>query len=107
MSFTSQEGSVFAAAAAVAAFLDHHQALRLHQERHLAHTLSLLCRVPCLRHAPLKELTRLAAHLKETMYSKGKAMARPGWVGGWVRCSTQHWAPAAAAAANGCEQQGC
>lgn len=51
------------------------QALRLHQEHHLSHTLDLMCRIPCMRHAPLKELTRLAGHLKETTYSKGRWVA--------------------------------
>jgi hypothetical protein len=47
------------------------QALRLHQEHQLTHTLDLICRMPAMRHAPLKELTRLAAHLKEATFSKG------------------------------------
>jgi hypothetical protein len=47
------------------------QALCLHQEHHLTHTLDLICRMPAMRHAPLKELTRLAAHLKEATFSKG------------------------------------
>jgi hypothetical protein len=37
----------------------------------LASTLDTICRIPALRHAPLKELTRLAAHLRQSTYTQG------------------------------------
>lgn len=52
------------------------QALRLHQEHRIARTLDLCTRIPSLRHSPLKELTRLAVHLKESSYSKGQVRAQ-------------------------------
>lgn len=55
--------------------LQNPQALRLHQEHHLARHVNLICRVPAMRYAPLKELTRLAANLKETSYSKGTSVS--------------------------------
>lgn len=53
-------------------YLQPTQALRLHQEHHIARTLDLCTRIPALRHSPLKELTRLAVHLKASSYSKGQ-----------------------------------
>lgn len=48
------------------------QACRLHREAHVARLVDALCRLPCLRHTPIKELHRLACHLKEATYQPGE-----------------------------------
>jgi hypothetical protein len=61
--------------------LSYLQALRLHQEYVVARTLDLICRIPALRHSPLKELSRLAAHLKESTYTQGEVPSLLGCTG--------------------------
>jgi hypothetical protein len=78
------------------------QALRLHQEHHIARTLDLCTCIPALRHSPLKELTRLAVHLKESSYSKGPPDGQQQMLV-FVGCvSVCHKGPAAAVALTRC-----
>ncbi|WIA29595.1 hypothetical protein OEZ86_012085 [Tetradesmus obliquus] len=54
------------------------EACRLHREAHVARLVDALCRLPCLRHTPIKELHRLACHLKEATYQPGEACVQSG-----------------------------
>ncbi|WIA09516.1 hypothetical protein OEZ85_008912 [Tetradesmus obliquus] len=54
------------------------EACRLHREAHVARLVDALCRLPCLRHTPIKELHRLACHLKEATYQPGQMLLHQG-----------------------------
>ena len=40
----------------------------------MQHAVNCCCRLPFLRHTPLKELYRLAKYLSETRYKKGDVL---------------------------------
>jgi hypothetical protein len=66
------------------------QALRLHQEQHVQQTLAVMCRVPCLRHAPLRELTRLAGSARRATYSKGELLRAAAAAHGMTHARMMH-----------------
>eukprot|EP00775_Hariotina_reticulata_P011127 gene11127-11281_t len=53
-------------------------ALRLNQEVQLSQRVSLCCRIPVLRHTPLRDLYRLAGHMRESSYQPGQVLLQQG-----------------------------
>lgn len=54
------------------------EALRLQSEARGASLAARCCRVPSLRHTPVRELTRLAKHLRTTHYAPGDVLLAQG-----------------------------
>eukprot|EP00882_Tetradesmus_deserticola_P030977 GHRQ01035011.1.p1 GENE.GHRQ01035011.1~~GHRQ01035011.1.p1 ORF type:complete len:258 (+),score=86.27 GHRQ01035011.1:171-944(+) len=57
------------------------EACRLHREAHMARLVDMLCRLPCLRHTLIKELHRLAVHIKQATYQPGDGIDAMDWMG--------------------------
>ncbi|KAI8463433.1 MAG: hypothetical protein J3K34DRAFT_526994 [Monoraphidium minutum] len=54
------------------------EVLRLNAEAHAAAAAAECCRVPSLRHMPVRELTRLARHLRRAEFGPGEVLIHEG-----------------------------